>query len=627
MAVSDNDEGSLALSESSLALDEGGSATYTVALGARPSGDVTVAVAVSGGGVEVSPDSLTFGADAWNTPQSVTVSAPEDDDVADATASLAHSASGGSYDGVSAEVAVAVSDNDEDVSGASTAWMARFGRVVSEQILEGIGDRVAARRQLGASPPQDGSNSAAVSFEAMFAGQRLGDGSLAPQRLDDGAGFGGLARPGPGMLSTQPPVGGSSIWPAPVFGADGPSGALPPTGGPREDGSLGSMMRAALVNSAFNASGQTSGGSAWGVWGRGSVAALEGRSADGISIDGDVTTGQLGADWAINNWLLGLSASYSQGDGDYAGPDGRGALESTMAALTPYLSVDAGRFSAWGALSTGRGDMTVIPQQGLAVKADIEMEMGAVGLRGELLDFGDGFSLSLISDAMAMRSSSEAATGMPAAEADASRVRAAVEASWTRPLAGGGRFSARLEGGARLDGGDAEEGAGAEVSAGLSWMQDGLIFELEGRHLIAHEDEDFSQTGASAHLAWNSQPSSGLGPSLSVRQHWGIATASGLDQLFALRDLGQFGLESGGRRLDTEIGWGLPLLGGRFAGTPFLLHGAQDGGSLQTLGWRMEPLDLGGKAMDMSMSFKLMRRARIADGPDRGVALEARVGF
>ncbi|MCY4157317.1 MAG: autotransporter outer membrane beta-barrel domain-containing protein, partial [Gammaproteobacteria bacterium] len=532
-----------------------------------------------------------------------------------------------SYDGVSAEVAVAVSDNDEDVSGASTAWMARFGRVVSEQILEGIGDRVGARRQLGASPPQDGSNSAAVSFEAMFAGQRLGDGSLAPQRLDGGAGFGGLARPGPGMLSTQPPVGGSSIWPAPVFGADGPSGALPPTGGPREDRSLGSMMRAALVNSAFNASGQTSGGAAWGVWGRGSVAALEGRSADGISIDGDVTTGQLGADWAINNWLLGLSASYSQGDGDYAGPDGRGALESTMAALTPYLSVDAGRFSAWGALSTGRGDMTVIPQQGLAVKADIEMEMGAVGLRGELLDFGDGFSLSLISDAMAMRSSSEAATGMPAAEADASRVRAAVEASWTRPLAGGGRFSARLEGGARLDGGDAEEGAGAEVSAGLSWMQDGLIFELEGRHLIAHEDEDFSQTGASAHLAWNSQPSSGLGPSLSVRQHWGIATASGLDQLFALRDLGQFGLESGGRRLDTEIGWGLPLLGGRFAGTPFLLHGAQDGGSLQTLGWRMEPLDLGGKAMDMSMSFKLMRRARIADGPDRGVALEARVGF
>ncbi|MCY4157318.1 MAG: spondin domain-containing protein, partial [Gammaproteobacteria bacterium] len=124
VAVSDDDMASLAVSESSLALDEGGSATYTVALGARPSGDVTVAVAVSGGGVEVSPDSLTFSANNWSAAQSVTVTALEDDDVADASASLAHSASGGSYDGVSAEVAVAVTDNDEGSLAVSESSLA-----------------------------------------------------------------------------------------------------------------------------------------------------------------------------------------------------------------------------------------------------------------------------------------------------------------------------------------------------------------------------------------------------------------------------------------------------------------------------------------------------------------------
>ncbi len=303
-------------------------------------------------------------------------------------------------------------------------------------------------------------------------------------------------------------------------------------------------------------------------------------------------------------------------------------MESSMAALTPYAAVDAGRFSAWGALSAGRGGMTLTPERGAAVETDIDLRMGAAGLRGELMDFGDGLSLSLVSDAMAMRSSSGAAAGMPEAEAGASRVRAAVEASWTRQMEEGGQFSARLEGGLRRDGGDAEEGFGAEVSAGLSWMQDGLTFELEGRHLVTHEDGDFSQTGASAYLAWDAWNLGGLGPSVSLRRHWGIATASGLDQLFAMSHLGRFELESGARRLDAEFGWGLPLLGGRFLGTPFLLHGGtRGGGSLQTLGWRTEPLGPDGRIMGVGMALKLVRRAGVAGESDRGILLEARLGF
>ncbi len=604
VSVTDDDEAALEVSESSLSLDEGGSASYAVSLGAEPSGTVAVAIAASGGaGVEVSPLRLMFGPDDWSAGQTVTVRALEDDDLSDGSATLSHTASGSGYDGVTAEVAVSVADDDEaDATGASAAWMPRFGRVVSEQILEGVGDRVAARRRLDAPSPQGGAR-AGRGFSAMFAGQSPGGGSLASGHFDSDAGFDGA-------------LGASSAF-APEAGARA-----------REDRSLAGMMRNALANSSFDTSGQTAGGSTWGLWGRGSVASLEGRSADGVSIEGDMTTGQIGADWSSGRWILGLSASHSKGEGDYAGAGGQGALESTMAALTPYFSVGTHRFSAWGALSAGRGDMTITLRQGAAVEADVEMETVAAGLHGELLNLGNGLSVSLLSDAMSVRTASEAAAGMPAADADASRVRAAVEASWTRPLAGGGQFSARLAGGARLDGGDADEGLGGEVSAGLSWMQNGLTFELEGRRVVAHEDDGFSQTGASVHLAWESGGAGGLGPSLSVRQHWGIATASGLEQLFAMRHMGQFGTEPDGRRLDTEIGWGLPLLGGRFAGTPFLLHGAQNSGSLQTLGWRMAPLDSGGGIMDVSLSLKLTRRAVAADGhPDRSVALEARMGF
>ncbi len=357
------------------------------------------------------------------------------------------------------------------------------------------------------------------------------------------------------------------------------------------------------------------------------MTSLGGR-AGGVAVDGDVVTGQFGAGLSVGRRsLLGLSVSHSRGEGDYVGAVGRGAMESTMTALTPYLSTATDRFSAWGALSLGRGGTTLAPERGARVEADIEMEMGAAGLRGELIDFGDGFSVSLLSDAMAMRSTAEASAGMPRAEAEASRIRAVVEASWSRRTADGGQLSARLEGGARWDGGDAEEGLGGEVSAGVSWMRGGLAFELEGRHLVTHEDDDFSQTGASAHLAWDVRGKGGLGPSVSVRRHWGIATASGLDQLFAMRHMGRFGTESAAGGFDAEFGWGLPLFGGRFLGRLFLLHGARGGGGLQTLGWRMQPLDKGRATIDASMAFKLTRRAGVLGGNDHGASLETRLRF
>ena len=99
----------------SLGVAEGGSGTYTVALATRPSGAVTVAVAKvtgSSANVSVSPASLTFAVSDWDGAQTVTVSAADDADTDPDAATVRHTASGGGYGAVSADLAVSVAEND-----------------------------------------------------------------------------------------------------------------------------------------------------------------------------------------------------------------------------------------------------------------------------------------------------------------------------------------------------------------------------------------------------------------------------------------------------------------------------------------------------------------------------------
>ena len=116
--IEDNDEHGVVVSaaESGVTVDEGESAEYTVVLESEPEGAVTVTVGVpEGTDVSVSPSALTFTAADWQTAQTFTVSAAEDDGDAqvDADVELGHTVSGGDYGGVSASgVTVRISEND-----------------------------------------------------------------------------------------------------------------------------------------------------------------------------------------------------------------------------------------------------------------------------------------------------------------------------------------------------------------------------------------------------------------------------------------------------------------------------------------------------------------------------------
>ena len=103
VTVTDNDEPAIVLSETDLTVTEGDAAgsSYTVKLATRPSGSVTVSITGHDGtdlslsGTTLSSNMLTFAVDNWNTAQTVTVKAGEDNDGANDTGTLTHTASGG----------------------------------------------------------------------------------------------------------------------------------------------------------------------------------------------------------------------------------------------------------------------------------------------------------------------------------------------------------------------------------------------------------------------------------------------------------------------------------------------------------------------------------------------------
>ena len=92
-------------------------------LESEPTAPVTILVAAddeSDGDLGVSPATLTFTAADWETAQTVTVSAAEDDDAIDGEATFSHRATGADegYQGI--EIAsVAVTEVDDDSAGVT----------------------------------------------------------------------------------------------------------------------------------------------------------------------------------------------------------------------------------------------------------------------------------------------------------------------------------------------------------------------------------------------------------------------------------------------------------------------------------------------------------------------------
>ncbi|MYD05021.1 MAG: hypothetical protein F4X21_08905, partial [Acidimicrobiia bacterium] len=118
--ITDDDERGIAVSSATLTLTEpDGTGTYEVTLTSRPTAEVIINLTSSDtSAATVEPSSLTFQPADWNTPQTVTVEAVDDQvDNPDGvrTPTISHSVAAGTsgYGTVTAEVSVTVTDDDE----------------------------------------------------------------------------------------------------------------------------------------------------------------------------------------------------------------------------------------------------------------------------------------------------------------------------------------------------------------------------------------------------------------------------------------------------------------------------------------------------------------------------------
>jgi len=111
----------VAVSENAVSVREnGGMASYTLALTRRPTGDVRVTPTSSDRTVANVSGPLTFSPSNWNQPQAVTVTGVDDviDNDPDRTATINHTVSGGGYDDVRIDP-VMVTATDDDTAGVT----------------------------------------------------------------------------------------------------------------------------------------------------------------------------------------------------------------------------------------------------------------------------------------------------------------------------------------------------------------------------------------------------------------------------------------------------------------------------------------------------------------------------
>ncbi len=510
-----------------------------------------------------------------------------------------------------------VDDDLARLRGEALQWsLAAFGRTVATEAVDAIGQRF----RPGAAAP---------AATAPWAGEL--DALGAPPRVGGGAGW----RPGGGAAGAfGAPGAGRGLPPGDSAAAGLPGGAAGAERSP-----LGELLSQAAFESRLGAKGEDAGdGGRWTLWGRGSRSRFSSGSGAGLSLDGEVDTGYLGADARLSEGgpLLGVALSHSVGElgyrGSASGLEG-GRVDVDLSSALPYGHWSVGeRASLWALLGIGWGKAVLTDRFGRS-ESDTSMRMAALGGRGELAPWR-GLALALKGDAFAVGMEGSPTLGgaaaMPDVDADARRLRVMVEGRRGWQPSARQSLELSLEFGGRWDGGDADAGMGAELGGGLAYRHAawGLGVEARGRRLLGHAESAFEEWGASVSVALD-PGEEGVGASLSLSPVWGEAS-SGVENMWRSERLLGAGLggqaERAGRggwrpgRLRMELGYGFETRG------PSLLrlYGGLEEDGPGSRSWRLGGGMTGGR---LDWSLELDRRERWGEPPEHGVLLKFGNGF
>lgn len=375
-----------------------------------------------------------------------------------------------------------------------------------------------------------------------------------------------------------------------------------------------------------------SGGGLWTVWGRGDAGGFDGRFDDDFSMEGDVFAAHLGLDYRMARGLLmGVALSRRQGKVDYdigGGGANDGDIEMDLNSVHPYLHWSPNqRLSLWGTLGTGQGGASLSDDSG-TVDTDLKMFMAAAGTRGALLSLG-GINVALKADVFQVRLDTDGREELPKVQAEASRLRLALEGRSAMALAGGARLTGGAEVGMRVDGGDAKTGVGTELGASVGYVHPaGLNIVARGRFLLTNGENELDQWGASVEVTLD-PGAAGHGLQFKLVPAYGRAS-SGMDALWNSDDgpATLLGSDSGhDLALAARVGYGFELPGPRGVLTPFGEMSLQGGDWRRLrLGAEIGRWRLGRSALALELYGEQDRAGRDRE-TDRRVVMNARWNF
>ena len=345
------------------------------------------------------------------------------------------------------------------------------------------------------------------------------------------------------------------------------------------------------------------GGGRVAAWGCGDYRRLSGAGGLGAgSWNGEVYSLHVGVDVRLgSNVLAGVSVSRSRGMIDYEGGLGSGTdggeHDLRLVGVHPFLgwSVTPG-LQLWGTVGHAWGELRIVDELG-GLTGAATLNSGALGLNGRLLTRG-ATTLSLRGEGALAQLTADSAT-FEVATLDMWRFRLTTELSHELLFSSGTSLTPWAELGARHDGGDGQTGAGLELGGGLRYRvpQVGLTAEGYGRWLAVHEGA-LQEWGVGAMVTIDPGMDR-RGLSASVTPSWG-ETATGVQRLWQQGAAGPAWYGTSRAQVDAQLGYGVPVFGGRSVLTPFgAMNLAGDearryrlGGSLATSRWTTLSLEI-----------------------------------
>ena len=336
---------------------------------------------------------------------------------------------------------------------------------------------------------------------------------------------------------------------------------------------------------------------------RQSVADAEVDENSGATLDFDVTLSR-----AVNETV---AVRYATADG-------------SASAGADYTSM-SGTLSFAALAGAGSGELTLHQEGGKSMATDISMRMGAVGVKGQVLDGSgpSGLGLNVKSDAMWVGTQSEDTDELAPTAGDVTRLRLIVQGERVFEAGNDATFTPSAEIGLRHDGGDAETGTGIEVGAGLRYIAGALTIEGQVRTLVAHEASGYEEWGMSGAIRVTPS-SSGRGVTLSIAPAWG-RTGSATERLWSAHDARALGADSefeADSRIAIDAGYGFGLPGNRGVLTPYAGMTFGDAGerTVRTgTRWQLGP--------DAVLGLEGSRQASDAGEGDNQVTLKAALRF